>query len=148
MNNTNKIKLIFSALSKNEAFARNVISCFALSLNPSVAELSDIKTAVSEAVTNSIVHGYEDKGGKIVLEVGILNNTIDIKVVDNGIGINDIDMAIQPFFTTKTQEEHSGMGFTLMDSFMSSLEVKPNVPSGLIVKMQKVIKGWWRNINH
>ena len=92
-------------------------------------------------MTNSIVHGYEDKGGKIVLEVGIEKNTIDIKVIDTGVGISDIDMAIQPFFTTKTEEEHSGMGFTLMDSFMTSLEVKQNTPSGLIVHMQKVIKG-------
>lgn len=115
--------------------------CFVQKLQPTLSEVNDIKTAVSEAVTNSIVHGYENKGGKIVLEVGIEKNTIDIKVIDTGVGIADLDMALQPFFTTKSDEEHSGMGFTLMDSFMNFLEVKPNTPSGLIVHMQKVIKG-------
>ena len=91
-------------------------------------------------MTNSIVHGYEEKGGTIILEAKIDKNILDIKVIDFGIGISDIDMAIQPFFTTKTEDEHSGMGFTLMDSFMNMLEVKPNAPSGLIVHMQKVIK--------
>ena len=137
----NYFKLEFDAKKVNESFARNVVAMFCTELKPTLSEVNDIKTAVSEAVTNCIVHGYEDKGGKIVLEVGIEKNTIDIKVIDTGIGISDIDMAIQPFFTTKTEEEHSGMGFTLMDSFMTSLEVKPNTPSGLIVHMQKVIKG-------
>ena len=78
---------------------------------------------------------------KIVLEAGITGNTLDITISDNGIGISDIDMALQPFFTTKSEEEHSGMGFTLMDSFMNNLEVKKNTPNGLIVHMTKVIKG-------
>lgn len=137
----NYFKLEFEAKKVNESFARNTVAIFCADLKPTLSEINDIKTAVSEAVTNSIVHGYEDKGGKIVLEVGIEKNIVDIKVVDSGIGINDIDMAIQPFFTTKTEEEHSGMGFTLMDSFMNKLEVKSNSPSGLIVHMQKVIKG-------
>ena len=145
MKNTNEMELIFDGKSVNEGFARGVVAMFAGQLSPTVSEVNDIKTAVSEAVTNSIVHGYEDKGGKIVLEVGIEKNVVDIKVIDNGIGISDIDMAIQPFFTTKTEEEHSGMGFTLMDSFMNFLEVKPNdlneKGSGLIVHMQKVIRG-------
>ena len=141
----NYFKLEFEAKKINESFARNTVAIFCSELKPTLSEINDIKTAVSEAVTNSIVHGYEDKGGKIVLEVGIENNVVDIKVIDNGIGISDIDMAIQPFFTTKTEEEHSGMGFTLMDSFMNFLEVKSNTSSqngsGLIVHMQKVIKG-------
>ena len=141
----NYFKLEFEAKNVNESFARSVVAMFCTELKPTVSEVNDIKTAVSEAVTNSIVHGYENKGGKIVLEVGIENNVVDIKVIDNGIGISDIDMAIQPFFTTKTEEEHSGMGFTLMDSFMNFLEVKSNTSSqnssGLIVHMQKVIKG-------
>ena len=141
----NKFELNFDAKLINEGFARSMVATFCVQLNPSVSEINDIKTAVSEAVTNSIVHGYEDKGGKIVLEVGIENNVVDIKVIDNGIGISDIDMAIQPFFTTKTEEEHSGMGFTLMDSFMNFLEVKSNNVgsngSGLIVHMRKVIRG-------
>ena len=137
----NYFKLEFEAKNVNESFARSVVAMFCTELKPTVSEVNDIKTAVSEAVTNSIVHGYENKGGKIVLEVGIDKNLVDIKVIDGGIGISDIDMALQPFFTTKTEDEHSGMGFTLMDSFMNSLEVKPNSPSGLIVHMQKVIKG-------
>ena len=83
----------------------------------------------------------KNKGGKIILETKISGNKIDIWVTDFGVGIDDIDMALQPFFTSKAEQEHSGMGFTLMDSFMNYLEVKPNTPSGLIVHMQKVIKG-------
>ena len=137
----NYFKLEFEAKNVNESFARGVVALFCMDLKPTISEVNDIKTAVSEAVTNSIVHGYENKGGKIVLEAGIKKNILDIKITDFGVGINDIDMALQPFFTTKSDEEHSGMGFTLMDSFMSSLEVKPQTPSGLLVHMQKVIKG-------
>lgn len=137
----NYFKLEIEAKRINESFARGAVAMFCTELQPTLSEVNDIKTAVSEAVTNSIVHGYENKGGKIVLEVGIEKNTIDIKVIDTGVGISDLDMALQPFFTTKSDEEHSGMGFTLMDSFMNFLEVKPNTPSGLIVHMQKVIKG-------
>lgn len=137
----NYFKLEIEAKRINESFARGAVAMFCTELQPTLSEVNDIKTAVSEAVTNSIVHGYENKGGKIVLEVGIEKNTIDIKVIDTGVGIADLDMALQPFFTTKSDEEHSGMGFTLMDSFMNFLEVKPNTPSGLIVHMQKVIKG-------
>ena len=137
----NYFKLEFEAKKVNEGFARGVVALFCMELKPTLSEVNDIKTAVSEAVTNSIVHGYEDKGGKIILEAGIKKNILDIKISDTGVGISDIDMALQPFFTTKSDEEHSGMGFTLMDSFMSYLEVKKNAPSGLIVHMQKVIKG-------
>lgn len=136
----NSFKLEFEAKNVNEGFARGVAALFCMDLKPTMSEINDIKTAVSEAVTNSIVHGYDGKGGKILLEAGIKNNVLDVKVIDYGIGISDIDMAMQPFFTTKSDEEHSGMGFTLMDSFMSSLEVKPNKPTGLIVQMKKVIK--------
>ena len=137
----NYFKLEFDAKNVNEGFARGAVAMFCTELKPTVSEVNDIKTAVSEAVPNSIVHGYENKGGKIILEAGIKNNTLDIVVSDTGVGISDIDMALQPFFTTKYDEEHSGMGFTLMDSFMNFLEVKQNSPSGLIVHMQKVIKG-------
>ena len=137
----NYFKLEFEAKNVNESFARGVVSLFSTDLKPTVTEINDIKTAVSEAVTNAIVHGYQNKGGKIVLEAGLSGNKIDIKVSDTGVGIDDFDMAMQPFFTTKSQDEHSGMGFTLMDSFMNYLSVKPNNPSGVIVHMQKVIKG-------
>ena len=140
METNNYFKLEFEAKKTNESFARGVAAMFAAELEPSLSEINDIKTAVSEAVTNSIVHGYLDKGGKIIMEAKIDGTTLDITISDNGVGIDDIDMALQPFFTTKAKDEHSGMGFTLMDSFMNFLEVKPNSPSGLIVHMKKVIK--------
>ena len=137
----NYFKLELDAKNKNESFARGVVALFVSELNPTTAEINEIKTAVSEAVTNAIVHGYQNKGGKIVLEVGLKNSLIDIKIIDSGIGIKDIDMAMQPFYTTKADDEHSGMGFTLMDTFMNYLEVKVNTPSGLIVHMRKELKG-------
>lgn len=140
MENNNYFKLEFEAKNINEGFARGVVAMFASQLSPTISEISDIKTAVSEAVTNSIVHGYNGKGGKIILESKIDGNKLDVTVTDFGVGIDDIDMALQPFFTSKADEEHSGMGFTLMDSFMNNLTVEPNKPSGLIVRMQKVIK--------
>lgn len=140
MENNNYFKLEFEAKNINEGFARGVVAMFASQLSPTVSEISDIKTAVSEAVTNSIVHGYNGKGGKIILESKIDGYKLDVTVTDFGVGIDDIDMALQPFFTSKADEEHSGMGFTLMDSFMNNLTVEPNKPNGLIVRMQKVIK--------
>ena len=137
----NYFKLELDAIGKNESFARGVVALFVSELNPTMAEINEIKTAVSEAVTNAIVHGYQNKGGKIVLEVGIKGSAVDIKVLDYGVGIGDIDMAMQPFYTTKADDEHSGMGFTLMDSFMNKLDVSVNTPQGLIVRMQKTIKG-------
>lgn len=137
----NYFKMEFDAKNVNESFARSVVAMFCMELKPTLSEINDIKTAVSEAVTNSIVHGYQGKGGKIVMEVGLCGNRVSISISDNGVGISDIDMALQPFFTTKSDEEHSGMGFTLMDSFMNSLDVEPNEPSGVIVRMEKVIKG-------
>ena len=140
MENNNYFKLEFEAKNINESFARGVVAMFAGQLSPTVSEINDIKTAVSEAVTNSIVHGYDGKGGKVILEAKIDGNKLDVVVTDFGVGIDDIDMALQPFFTSKAEDEHSGMGFTLMDSFMSNLSVEANKPSGLIVHMQKVIK--------
>ncbi len=137
----NYFKIEFDAKNVNEGFARGVVALFCTELSPTLSEINDIKTAVSEAVTNSIVHGYCGKGGKIVLEVGLKDKTAYITVTDTGVGIGDIDMALQPFFTTKSEEEHSGMGFTLMDTFMNDLVVKKNSPSGLVVSMKKVIKG-------
>ena len=141
MENNNSFKLEFDAKTVNVSFARGVVAMFAAELKPTLSEINDLKTAVSEAVTNSVVHGYDGKPGNIILETKIKDNKIDITVTDFGKGIDDIDMALQPFFTSKAKEEHSGMGFTLMDSFMNYLEVKPNPEGGLIVHMQKVIKG-------
>lgn len=136
----NKIELRFSAISENEAFARQVVACFALRLNPSVAEISDIKTAVSEAVTNAIVHGYPDSEGQIVLKAEIKGNVLHINVSDDGVGIENLEEALEPFFTTKPEDERSGMGFTIMKSFMDNVNVVSNKGLGTSVYMTKLIK--------
>ena len=136
----NKFDLSFDAKLINEGFARSMVVTFCVQLNPSVSEINDIKTAVSEAVTNSIVHGYSGESGVINIFVGIKNNTVFIKISDKGVGIDDIEKAKQPFWTTKAKEERSGMGFTLMESFMDSLKVYNNKDCGVTVEMSKEIK--------
>ena len=136
----NKMKLTFLSHSENESFARSVVSCFALKLNPSLAEISDIKTAVSEAVTNSIVHGYPDGVGEITLEALTDQNSIHINIFDNGVGIEDINKALEPFYTTKIEDERSGMGFTIMKSFMDEIEVSSKKGQGTKIYMKKTIK--------
>ncbi len=136
----NKMKLTFLSHSENESFARSVVSCFALKLNPSLAEISDIKTAVSEAVTNSIVHGYPDGVGEITLEALTDQNSIHINIFDNGVGIEDINKALEPFYTTKLEDERSGMGFTIMKSFMDEIEVSSKKGQGTKIYMKKTIK--------
>lgn len=136
----NKIEIKFRSLPENEAFARTCVSAFCLQLNPTLDEIGDIKTAVSEAVTNCVVHAYPDKVGEIVMEMLCEDNQIHIAIKDNGIGIENIEKALTPFYTTKPDEERSGMGFTVMDSFMDSLVVKHNGAKGLIVEMSKRIE--------
>ncbi len=135
----NYFKISFDSLSINESFARNVISCFALRLNPSVSEISDIKTAVSEAVTNSIVHAYKNCIGEIVMEAFIKNNELHIKISDKGVGIENINLALEPFFTTADNDERSGMGFTIIKSFMDDFSVSSSPKQGTEVKMCKII---------
>lgn len=137
---SNKIKLTFSAISENESFARSVIACFALKLNPSIAEISDIKTAVSEAVTNSIVHGYPDGKGEITLVAEIEDKTLHIKILDDGVGIENVEEALEPFYTTKPEDERSGMGFTIMQSFMDFVSVKSEKGKGTQIYMSKTLK--------
>ena len=136
----NKFSLEIDAKLINEGFARSMVAAFCVQLNPSISEVNDIKTAVSEAVTNSIVHGYCGKNGVIKLFVGLKDSVVYIKIVDNGVGIDDIEKAKQPFFTTKEKEERSGMGFTLMESFMDTLNVYNNSDCGVTVEMSKEIK--------
>lgn len=136
----NKMKLTFLSLSENEMFARSVVSCFALQLNPSVSDISDIKTAVSEAVTNCIVHGYPNEVGEITIECQIEENSLHINVFDNGVGIENVERAIEPFYTTKEDEERSGMGFTIMQSFMDKVEVSSKKGEGTKVYMLKTTK--------
>ena len=140
MSSQNKMKLIFSSLSENESFARNVVACFALKLNPSVSQMSDIKTAVSEAVTNAIVHGYPNSVGEINIEAEIIDESIHINVIDFGIGIKNLKEALEPFFTTKEDEERSGMGFTIMKNFMDSVDVESIEGKGTKVYMIKNLK--------
>ena len=136
----NKVIINFLSLSENEALARNVAVFYALKFNPSVSDVSDIKTAVSEAVTNSIVHGYPDKVGNITMECYVKGDFLHINVLDEGVGIKDVNSAIEPFFTTRENEEHSGMGFTIMKSFMDSVNVVSKPNEGVKVYMSKKLK--------
>lgn len=135
----NYMKLEFLSKSTNESFARVVVAAFASQLDPTLEELSDIKTAVSEAVTNSIIHGYEYGDGIITLESRINNDEIEIMIKDKGKGIEDIKQAMEPFFTSKPNLDRSGMGFTVMETFMDDLKVESNKDEGTIISMKKKI---------
>ncbi len=136
----NKMKLEFESHSVNEAFARTAISAFITSLDPTVEEISDIKTAVSEAVTNSIVHGYENQIGKITIEGEIKeNNKVIIKIKDKGCGIKDVQKAREPLFTTCTTGERAGLGFAVMESMMDKIKVNSTYHKGTTVTMEKII---------
>ena len=115
----NYMKLEILSVSENEPFARNTVAAFCLTLNPTLDELSDIKTAVSEAVTNCIVHAYKGTEGTITIECETEGNALHIKIADSGKGIDDVARALEPFYTTLSDEERSGMGFTIMQTFMS-----------------------------
>ena len=140
MINENEMKLEFLSKSNNEAFARIAVAAFVASLDPTIEEISDIKTAVSEAVTNSIVHGYEDKLGVINLKCKIRDREVTIEISDNGKGIENIDAAKEPLYTTKPNLERSGMGFTIMESFMDEMQVESVLGLGTKVTMKKLIK--------
>lgn len=136
----NEMKLEFISKSNNEAFARIAVAAFVSSLDPTIEEISDIKTAVSEAVTNSIVHGYEDKIGIIHIICKIFNRNVLIEISDNGKGIENVDLAKQPLYTSKPNLERSGMGFTIMESFMDKLTVESVLGVGTKITMEKKIK--------
>ena len=137
----NEIKLKFPSLSENERFSRLVVSGFASQLDPQIDEISDIKTAVSEAVTNSIVHAYKNEIGKIELTARIYeDNIIYIKIKDYGCGIPDIKKAMEPLFTTSPEEERAGLGFAVMESFMDKLKVLSKEGKGTSVILTKKIK--------
>lgn len=134
----NNMSLKFDALHENEAFARSVVAAFCVGSNPTMEIINDIKTAISEAVTNCIVHGYENsRNGEILIEAGIQNNVLKAKISDYGKGIRNIEEALTDFFTTQEEEERSGLGFTIMKSFMDSLEVESTPGSGTTVTMTK-----------
>lgn len=134
------MKIIFESDSRNEAFARTVIAAYVTRLNPTLEELADIKTAVSEAVTNSIIHGYGGRDGEVEMECSIAGNQVKVIVQDHGIGIADIEQAMEPLYTTKPEWERSGMGFAFMEAFMDDLEVFSEPGKGTKVVMSKRIK--------
>ena len=135
----NYMTLEFPSKSVNEAFARSAVACFAARLDPTMEELGDIKTAVSEAVTNCIVHAYPNSIGAVQIRCKILDgNVLDILVKDKGCGIEDVKKAMEPMFTTGS-EERSGMGFTIMESFMTSFKVKSHPGKGTSVHMRRKI---------
>ena len=135
----NEMKMEFQAISSNEGFARVAVGAFIAELNPTVDELADIKTAVSEAVTNCIIHGYEQKEGSIWIQCVIEGSRVEISVTDTGKGIRDIEQAKEPLFTTKPELERSGMGFAFMEAFMDELAVTSEPGCGTRVVMEKEI---------
>ena len=136
----NEMKLEFVSKSSNEAFARITVAAFASQLDPTIEELADIKTAVSEAVTNCIIHGYEGTSGIVKVECKLKDNCIEIEISDNGKGISDIELARKPLYTTKANLERSGMGFTIIESFMDDFKVESIEEMGTKVTMKKYIK--------
>lgn len=136
----NQMKLEFISKSDNESFARIAVAAFAAQLDPTIEELADIKTAVSEAVTNSIIHGYEEKEGIVKIECKLFANSIEIEISDNGKGIEDIEQAMQALYTSKPELERSGMGFTIMESFMDEVKVESVLGIGTKVTMKKMVK--------
>ena len=135
----NEMKLEFTSKSSNEAFARITVAAFASQLDPTIEELADIKTAVSEAVTNCIIHGYENTIGIVKVECKLKDNWIEIQISDSGKGIEDIELAKKPLYTTKANLERSGMGFTIMESFMDEMKVESIPEMGTKVTMKKYI---------
>ncbi|MBS4539618.1 anti-sigma F factor [Clostridium sp. D2Q-11] len=133
----NTMKLEIPSKSQNEAFARVVVASFASQLDPTIEELADIKTAVSEAVTNAIIHGYENRIEKIIIECNIIGNRLEIIIEDFGTGISNIEEAMEPFYTSRPELERSGMGFTVMETFMDNLEIFSEENKGTRIKMVK-----------
>lgn len=136
----NEMKLEFLSKSSNEAFARIAVASFASQLDPTIEEIADIKTAVSEAVTNAIIHGYPDTDGIVKIVSRLNDNCIEIEVSDTGVGIENIEEAKEPLFTTKSSLERSGMGFTIMENFMDNLKVESIRGLGTKISMKKKIK--------
>lgn len=136
----NEMRLEFRAISENEAFGRMAVIAFITQMNPTVEEISDIKTAVSEAVTNAVIHAYEgmeDRDNKVYISCSVNEDILEVEIRDYGVGIADIGQAMEPLFTTKPEQDRSGMGFSFMEAFMDDLEVTSEVGAGTCVKMIK-----------
>lgn len=135
----NEMRVEFDAKSINEGFARVAVAAFLTQLNPTLDEIADVKTAVSEAVTNAIIHGYEERAGKVFLACSLEGDTATITVEDKGIGMEDINKALEPFYTSKPELERSGMGFAFMEAFMDDMQVESTPGMGTKVTMKKKI---------
>ena len=133
----NWMQMAFEALSENESLARMAVASFILSLNPTVEEMADVKTAVSEAVTNAILHGYEEEKGTVYLRCRLNGDLLEVEIEDKGRGIADIEQAMEPMYTTKPDKDRSGMGFSFMEAFMDELEVSSIPGMGTTVMMKK-----------
>lgn len=134
----NEVQIQFSALSQNESFARVTVAAFVAQLDPTVDELTEIKTVVSEGVTNAIIHGYEQNpSGIVYISVAIEDGVVDLVIRDEGVGIQNIEEATQPLFTTKPEMERSGMGFTIMENFMDQIEIESHPGSGTTIRLVK-----------
>lgn len=133
----NYLKAEFDAKGINESLARIIVAGFVMPLDPTIEQLADIKTAVSEAVTNSIIHGYENRNGQIILELKLDERLLTVKISDEGIGIPDIEVAREPLYTSKPECDRSGMGFTVMESFMDTLHIISELNCGTTVIMTK-----------
>lgn len=140
MQNTNEMTLIFDSRPVNESLARVAVASFCTSLNPTLEEVADIKTAVSEAVSNCIIHAYEGQVNKITIHCKRVGQEFFIDVCDNGIGIPDVEKAMEPLYTTKPEKERSGMGFTFMEAFMDEVLVESRPGEGTTVRMKKRIE--------
>ncbi|HYE10003.1 MAG TPA: anti-sigma F factor [Patescibacteria group bacterium] len=136
----NEMKLEFLSKSQNESFARSVVAAFIAQLDPTIDELADVKTAVSEAVTNAIIHGYECQNGHVTIVSKIMGRTVEIEIKDYGKGIDNIDLARQPLYTSKPELERSGMGFTVMETFMDHVEVDSQPGMGTTIRLTKTFK--------
>lgn len=136
----NEVKLYVAAKSQNEGLCRVTAAAFVTPLDPTVSELSDIKTVVSEAVTNAIVHGYDGREGEVLLRLAIEGKTVTVEVTDWGVGIPDVKKAVEPLFTTKPEQERSGMGFSVMEAFVDDLCIESAVGKGTTVRMVKTFE--------
>lgn len=139
MRDTNEMEIQFDSKSCNEGFARVAVASFLTQMNPTVEEVADVKTAVSEAVTNAIIHGYEKRQGKIRIFCWISENQFFMEVSDKGKGILNVEEAMQPMYTTKPEEDRSGMGFAFMEAFMDEVKVESEPEKGTCVRMKKII---------
>lgn len=139
MKNTNEMELVFDSRPVNEGFARVSVAAFMTQLNPTLEEVSDVKTAVSEAVTNALIHGYDGKVKKIMIRCWIEGQTLYVEIRDEGKGIENVEKAMEPLFTTRPELDRSGMGFAFMKAFMDNVYVESELGKGTLVRMKKTI---------